>query len=471
MKKLDKKIIFGFLFSLMLCTAGCEDYLDINEDPNNPTEAPISALLVNTTLETAQNVFRLGSITTNFVQQLASPNPASSSDIMERVSHDNTWFNLYNVMTDLEDMIAKSEEVGATHYQGAGQILLALNLAMTVDAFGDVPYTDAFHFETINPTYDDDEMLYSEVLRLLDAGIANLNSESTFLMGNDDFIYNGDVENWIKFGYMLKARYLNHLSGTEAYDPAAVLEAVENGFESNEDDAQVVYFEEENNPWSIVAEDNANLLLGGWISEQFIEALDGTTFEEEDPRLPLLVGATDDGDYVGVESGAGRGDAPASGARSVLTTEDFYSTPLAPLIIASYSEQLFIEAEAAFHIDKERAYEAYLEGIRANMRKVGVAPAAIEDYINSPGVSMGVADFDMADIFRQKYITLFLHPEAWVDARRIDYMYEDFTPPANLNPDLNGQLIRRLAYPDSEISRNGRNVPDVTLLDPIFWDE
>jgi len=64
-----------------------------------------------------------------------------------------------------------------------------------------------------------------------------------------------------------------------------------------------------------------------------------------------------------------------------------------------------------------------------------------------------------------------LHPEAWVDARRHDYGYENFDLPANLNPDLNGQFIRRLRYPDSELGRNGSNVPEVTLLDRIFWDE
>ncbi len=97
-------------------------------------------------------------------------------------------------------------------------------------------------------------------------------------MGDDDFIYGGDVDQWMKFGNMLRARYLNHLSKTGAYDPAAILAAVEMGFEGIADDADVTYFEEEFNPWAQVARNNAQLLLGGWISEQFIEATDGTTF-------------------------------------------------------------------------------------------------------------------------------------------------------------------------------------------------
>lgn len=91
-------------------------------------------------------------------------------------------------------------------------------------------------------------------------------------------------------------------------------------------------------------------------------------------------------------------------------------------------------------------------------------------YLADPSVSMGEAAFTMEDIFKEKWVAMFLHPETWNDARRFDYAYKDMSTPANLNPDLNGQFIRRLAYPDSEVSRNGQNVPSVTLLDRIFWD-
>ncbi|MGB3618499.1 MAG: hypothetical protein WBA12_10280, partial [Catalinimonas sp.] len=62
------------------------------------------------------------------------------------------------------------------------------------------------------------------------------------------------------------------------------------------------------------------------------------------------------------------------------------------------------------------------------------------------------------------------NPESWVDARRYDYQYEGFTSPANLNPDLGGELIRRLPYPDTETTRNRAQVPDVSLTQGPFWD-
>ncbi|HEA29795.1 MAG TPA: SusD/RagB family nutrient-binding outer membrane lipoprotein [Leeuwenhoekiella sp.] len=465
------KQLRNLLFIGCIAFIGCDDYLDINENPNNPSEAPLAGLMTNSTFESAQNTFRMASISTNYVQYIASPNAGSSSDIMDPVDYSTTWSNMYNVMTDLSDLVAQAESSGANHYQGAAQIMLAYNLALTVDAWGDIPFSEGFSFGTLTPAYDDDAALYDEILSLLDLGIQNLSQPTDFSIGQDDFIYNGDPAQWVKLGYMLKARYFNHYSKTDSYDPNAVLAALENGFESNADDAKVTYFEEEFNPWASVARSNANLILGGWISEQFVQALDGTTFGVVDPRLPTMISTTDDGDYVGTENGAGRGNAPEAGARSVLELGDYYSSDLSPVLIATYAEQKFIEAEASFETDKSRSYNAYLAGIEANMQKLGIAQQEISTYLSNEVVSMGLDAFTKDAIFKEKWVALFLNPETWVDARRHDYQYEDFTLPANINPQLNSQFIRRLVYPNSEVSRNGRNVPDVTLLDQIFWDE
>ena len=157
------KAIYTILcLMLFLVLSSCENFLDVNENPNNPQDAPISGLMTNATYETSLNVYAIGNITSNYVQYLASPNPASASDVMEASNYSGLWFDLYNVMTDLTDLMQKAEEEDAGHYLGAGQILMALNLGMTVDVFGDVPYTEGFDFSSVTPTYDDDEALRSE---------------------------------------------------------------------------------------------------------------------------------------------------------------------------------------------------------------------------------------------------------------------------------------------------------------------
>ncbi|HDZ13797.1 hypothetical protein LCGC14_1072740 [marine sediment metagenome] len=459
-----------FTLGLACMVLSCDSYLDVNANPNNPEDAPLSGLMINSTYESAYNVYRVGDITSNYVQYIASPNPASSSDTMEPISNDVTWFRLYNVMTDLSVLIDKAEEEGAAHYQGAAQILMALNLATGVDIFGAIPFSESFNFETVTPKYDSDVELYASVMTYLNDGLNNLQGETTASIGADDFIYEGDVAKWISFGNMLKARYMIHLKEVQGYSANEVLTAVENGLQSNEDNAKVDFFEQSVNPWFNVARNNADLLLGGWISEQFIQALDGTSYNAIDPRLKLMVGTTDTEEFIGTENGAGRGNAPEQGARSTLIEGQYYTSETAPLLIATYSEQKFIEAEAAFTVDKARSYQAYLDGIVAHMEMLSVPQEEIDTYLTNPGVSMGEAAFSIDAIFKEKWIAMFLHPESWNDARRYDYQYKNMTLPVNLNTELNGQYIRRLPYTDNEISRNGQNIPSVTLLDRIFWD-
>lgn len=469
-----KKINLLFTLLLVIVFTGCEEYLDINDDPNNPTVAPIQGLLSNATFETGNNMFRTGNITSYYVQYLASPNPGGATDTHEPTSYGDAWFQLYDVMTDIADLEILATEAGAANYLGVAQILKALNLGLTVDMWGEVPFSEAFFAQTLTPAYDDDAALYQDVLQLLSDGISNLESGVTGVtMGDDDFIYGGDIDKWIKLGYTLQARYLNHLTKTGNYNPGDVLSAVENGFESNEDDASVTYFDIEINPWADEAIDNANLLLGGWISEQTVEALDGSIYGVEDPRMPYLFGPNDDGEFIGTENGAGRGDAPEQGARSVLVEGEYYTSRTSPILISTYAELKMIEAEAAFRNNNpDRAYEAYLEGIEAHMDMLGLSDDEKEGYLTDPAVAVGSGDLTIDDIFREKYVVMFLNPEAWADARRYDYQYEDMTLPANHNPDLNGQFIRRLAYPDSEVTRNARSIPSgVTLATPIFWDE
>jgi hypothetical protein len=130
----------------------------------------------------------------------------------------------------------------------------------------------------------------------------------------------------------------------------------------------------------------------------------------------------------------------------------------------------FIEAEAAFRsAEPARAYAAYLEGIKANMDKVGVAAGDRDTYLANPAVSVGQGALTLELIFKEKYVAMFLHPETWVDARRTDYDYKDFTLPENASMTT---FIRRLAYPTVETSRNGANVPAINGLDErLAFDE
>jgi len=470
------KAITTYLLSALLF-ASCSEYLDINENPNKPSEVPMSLLMGNASYRTGDNIQLVGNITSYYVQYLASPNAFGSKDVQDAVAYDETWQELYRMMSDVSDIITLADEQNSPHYKGTAQVLMAINLGLVIDIWGDVPYSEAFTGEYLKPVYDDDQSLYDVMVTMLDEAIVNLSAAASELSPeSDDFIYGGDLSQWTKLAYSLKARYLLHAMATGDATADDVLSALDKGILVNADNGKITYSDQGfdvYNPWAKVAIDQENAVLDGWISEQLADAMNGTTYPTVDPRLPFMISATDDDEFIGVTNGAGRGTGvDITGDRSVISRDTYYAANTAPILIITAAESRFIAAEAALASgNKARAYTAYISGIETHMRMVGVKEADIDDYVDDPSVSVGEGNLTLDLIMKEKYVALFLSPEAWNDARRFDYQYADMTLPVNHNPDLNGNYIRRLIYPDSETARNGDNAPSVSLLDRIWWDE
>lgn len=467
-----------FLLVGVLSLASCKKYLDVNVNPNSPTTPPINGLLTRVTQTTALNVQRVGSTTSYYVQYLASPNPSSPTDVFEPIDASATWTNLYDNMTDIADLQKMAAEQGASQYQGVAKILMVMNLHLVNSLWGAAPYTAAFTGETLTPSFDDGQALFQRCLTLLDEAIVHLQAtNSTRLIPvasgtavRVDLIHNGSSAAWIRTANAYKARLLNQLSKTNQYNTQAIFTALNNAYTSTAHDAFVNVFSVRN-PWNQVAVNNAALLLDGWLSEHYVKAMDGSLYGVVDPRLPLTASLTRFNDYRGTRNGQGRVGSGTNKDESYISLTGFYSSPNSPLYIITYEEMKFIEAEAAFRSnDRPRAYAAYLEGIRANMNKMGVDAAARDAYVNAPQVSVGANNLTLELIFREKYKALFLQPVTWDDARRFNYGYTGFRLPANVV--TNNTFVRRLVYPSVELSRNGANVPDITdVTQRLWWDQ
>lgn len=462
MKRLNYIILISILITSI---SGCSKYLDKLDDPNLVTVPPLNGLLGQTTYNTGYNVYRMGYTASYFTQYQASSTKGSDTEVYNEVDYSTSWTAFYTTMMNIQQMLTKAQADGAFHHVGVGKIMMAYNLNLLIMAFGDVPYSEALlGGELLLPKFDDQAVLHTTSMNLLDEGIAELQKTdvSLALDAASDVIHSGDTEAWIRTAHALKARFMNQLTKKAAYNPGAVLTELGNAYDSNSDDAMMTVFRGRS-PWNQVAYNNTVLLLDGWLSEQFVDALDGTTFGIEDPRLPLIATLTQFGDYRGTPNGAGRIGTGTDDEESYLSVDGYYSKGNAPLALVTYAEMKFIEAEAAFRADDlDRAYAAYLEGIDAHMTKIGVGAAAKNAYITNPIVSVGEENITLELIAKEKYVAMFLHPEAWVDARRFDYNYQDFDLPegAVLNT-----FIRRLAYPNVEFSRNGANVPNISGLD------
>ena len=463
------------MFVLIGAFSSCKKFLDINTNPNAPTTAPINGLLARVTQNAALNVFRVSNITSYYVQYLASPNPASPTDVYEPIDASGTWTSLYDNLTDAYDLEKMAAEQGATQYQGVAKVLQSMDLQLIHNLWGAAPFNDAFSGENLTPSYDDAQSIFNKSISLLDEAIALLGQSSstitipTSASGNPDMIHKGSTAAWIRTAHALKARLLNQLSDTPQYNAANVLAEVDAAYTSTAHDAFITTFSVRN-PWNQVALNNQNLLLDGWLSEYYVDLMDGSTLTLVDPRLPLTASLTQFGDYRGTRNGKGRTGSGTTDDESYVSLTGYYSSPNSPLFIITYDELKFIEAEAALRSNnRPRAYTAYIAAITANMTKMGVSGTAIATYLAHPSVGVGQANLTLADIFREKYKAMFLMPVTWDDARRFEYAYPGFQLPLNV---VTNTFIRRLVYPAVELSRNSANVPgSLDVTEKLWWDQ
>lgn len=470
MRKLS---LYTFLLAaVVLGSASCKKgYFDLNENPNLVKEPTLQGLLSTSTHKSGINSYLVGTITSVHVQYLANPSAAASTDTYQIVDYTGTWDALYYAMADIFDM-KKLAANKSSEYLGVANVLLSYNLTLVADLWGSAPYSKAFDPLILIPGYDSQQDIYNACLTLINDGITELTkTDATIkLLKANDLIHGADRTKWLKTAYALKARLLNKISKTAAYKPADVLTALGSAYASNADDAGMASFQTRNN-WAGVAVSNAANTLGGWLSEQLVDHLNGVTYGVADPRIAKITDKTVNGIYIGTVNGAGNRPPGNNTVKDecYITTSSPWTSETAPILLVTYAELKFIEAEAALGSDPTRAYNAYLAGIRANMDKLQVAAADRDAYLAQPSVAVGAANLTKDLIFKEKYVATYLNPEAWNDARRYDYKYKNFTLPNNAALPT---FIRRLEYPTSERSENGKNVPaQVPLSDRLWWDQ
>ena len=467
-----KKYIYSlFAFFIITGMVSCKKYLDINNNPNQPTAPPINGLLGNICQGTMRNQFSASNITSYYTQYLASSNTASPTDTYDNIDASTLWSNLYNIMTDAYALNELAVQKGSPHHQGLSKILMSINLKIVHDLWGDAPFSEALNYSAYTPKFDKAEDLYSQCIKLLDDGIALLQKPAAgaSLDASLDYFHNGNISKWIKTAHLLKARLLNQKSKKADYVADNVLSEINSSYTASSDDAVVTKFSVRS-PWAQVAVDNANLLLDGWLSQYLVVSMRDSAYGIKDPRLPLITNLTIYGDYRGTKNGVGRGTSSGTQNReSVLTTSGWYSSTNAPFTIASFDEAKFIAAEAYFRKGfKNEAYTAYLDGIKINMDKMSVSVANRDAYLALPAVAVGSGNLTLSNIMNQKYKALFLHSETWNDMRRMDYLYPGFQMPANA---VTASFVRRLVYPNIESSRNSANTPKIAdITQKLWWD-
>ena len=506
----------GLYFIGLLLVSSCnKDFLDVNNDPNRPTDENITPQQIFPAAAQAvgeRSAFDFGFLQ-NWVGYFASNgdfarNQQETSYDIDFTFGNTAWINHYNTLFDLYLVKTKSlVPNGDTVLAGASMILSAKLFQDLVDVYGEIPYNEAFQaVKNPRPKLDDAKTVYDQLQKSLDTAIIYMQLEppQTLNFATYDIVNKGDQEKWIRFANTLKLRMLIRQSEVSGFDPSGELAKIkDNGFGFLEAGDDIVenpgYLNDVNKQSPFFATFGYSPTHTKATTSTNANAFIVNTLQSiEDPRYQIFfapVGSSFIGDVYGDEPGnipAGAassyfGDGllgPNAGTTGTGATQDQWIYP--------GFESLFLQAEAISRgwISGD-ANTAFQDAIKASFHWFGnqdkgfVADydALGEDYIaNNPYADLSnAADAGGTEpqlIAFQKYIAMTgVDPlEAWCDIRRLDFLTAIVsTDYISANPGrISNTLPERLLYPQSEYTTNGANVPKQSSGDQftkkLFWE-
>lgn len=468
--------ILGVLSLIVM--QSCRQELDINKDPNNPTDVPIYTLLTSSQVNMGYimggEATRMpASIVQYYGGHRGQPLDYSRYNITSS-SADGLWRNVYDALMDLREIQDKGIKSGDQIYVGVSQILQAYVFSITTDLFGDIPFSMALQGTgNITPRYDKQEKIYPSIIKMIEEGIVNINSLAGLKPGTDDVIYNGNTDSWIRFGNSLKLRLLNHLSKREPGAASAFLATNPALIEVAATNATVKFG---------TAASNANPIYQfDVLSGRKDNAVASTIVDKmkllNDPRIDVYFkkvvnnGAGFQGQYRGNVPGE---DTDDSGENLFSRVGSAYASTDSPVVLMSAAEVNFIKSEIYFRSnDMSKSKASFDTAIAQDFSALGLS-GRLPAYMANSRV---VYNNSLERIMEQKWITMFQSAyESWVDWRRTGFPVFTTMPSFNMTGNT---IPRRLSYPQIEINVNtsslqngpGIPVPFESLKTKVWWDQ
>ena len=502
---------YSFLLGvLMTCHTSCDEGFDeLNTSKTGATAIdPVFQLnnaLINTSFPGATLIYEIG-----IVQQIISPNSGvltgANYNQDNRAATDDLWQAYYrNVIRNTRDIIELTQDVPErSNLMNMARILQAYAFMVLTDSYGDIPYSEGgngYLDKVFFPKYDAQQEIYPQLIQEFRDASAALTASSKIETG--DILFGGDIEKWRKFGNSLLLRAgmrLSKVSPTEAQQIAA--DAFAAGVITlNADNAVLRHDANYLNPIGNTL--NSTEAANYYMTAPFVDYLKSTN----DPRLEAIavryVGAKsgpeqiaaiqtyDAASQVGMPMGHDNGTiVPVAANLGLASFYDFSQVDRfrvadrdAPMYFVTASQTLLLLAEAKVRgwiNTPTTADELYNSGVRAHMEQMAeydpasaIAEQDIVDYLAANPFDPANA---LEQINTQYWVSSLMNgPEAFANFRRSGY--PDLAPNPFPGKDITGDFIRRLTYPNSEISVNSDNVntaiarmgPD-NLETRVWWD-
>jgi hypothetical protein len=481
--------------------AGCADYLDVNTDPNNPSDADERLVLPAAEQSIAARIGNYYRITGSIWAQHYTQNntasqyvPTDNYDVENLNYLEADFIEMFSgPLRDLKFVKTKSEESeNWTNYLIA-QTMEAYGYQLIADLYDGAPLTEGLKGDQGNFTamWNTGPEVYDELIARLDNALSkDFDAASNISPGNSDLLFGGNVEDWIRFANTLKLKLMIRYSAQDPTKAQSLISALVNsGAPFLESDAAITGYEDlpdRSNPLYEADRRDQNTKTNLKASLTLVNYLELNS----DPRLDEFFDTPIKGGAVkGMRQGT------SSIPSTVLDSETISGAKVNaedPVYFISLSESYFLRAEAAARgFSSEDAKSMYDQGVIAAFARYGldgsdfVAPGGAYEYPS------GTVEENVEAIIEQKWIS---HVggnslEAWFDMLRTGYpSFSEFAPgEAGYNPlapgapifsfpvdavTFDGQYPRRLMIPEDEVlnNPNAPAQPEDGILTPVWWD-
>ncbi len=447
---------------------GCQDWLDINTDPDTPITVTLDQALPPAIFYAAQlcydhaeyGVYMAQALTTAGKSQTGSYPYSQGWEFLGVNRHPMWRRHFYDLGANIQKLNEMAEAQGSLNYELIGRTIMLHSTMLTTDVFGDMPRSEAY--QKTSPKYDSQEEVYEwlfneadELVKLYQDPEWTNGKTALPISASTDRIYQGDMQKWAALAKALRCRLwlrkLPNWDNTPATCQKIIQMVDEVLGDANWQEPQYHYpggMTESNCPWgafkpvinawesrgnrldsSIPTTFFAYAILGGY-------AISGTAVKYAlDPRADMIMTPRGDaGNAVALrwlESNIGMDN-----SMKVTYYPDLYAgnghnpytSNIGYIPLITQEEMLFIKAEAQYWSgDKAGAYETTMQAVKYNMDRYGVQQDGLSGnaktrYERFFEVRLpGAAQFTIADLMQQKYVAMYLLPEQWTDMRRYNY--------------------------------------------------
>lgn len=498
-----KKYIILSAAALTLAFTSCEEYLDVNTNPNSPSEENLSASELMPSVEMQLAATYGGDLRSvagyhaqHYSQSSGTSNYLDYSVFQMSATRCSQFYTLYaqRCLSNIQTILEKSASAEDWGSYLAATTLRAFIYQNMVDCWGEIPYSEALDANNTSPKYDEGADIYAGILAELDAALEKVSASDAVCT---NFLFPSEkADSWIKFANALKLRILMRESNVK--DVQSQLKALveENNFPSSNVQFEGCFGTEQysyspfyDNDFASGRQENiiANIAIIGTMLQKNSDG--DVTFT--DGRLAKYFKTNESGEYTGGISGTN------FSTSSKYNSAAYWCRPVAsetmPVVLISVAETEFFLAEY---------YARY-----------GSATDAASHYEAAINASFDAVEADGADDYLAKYpfdaskyaeilgiakwvdLSGYNSYEAWCEIRRLGYpafgsikgsdMYnlqsDDsykpelyvagtlYTPIQVFGQVGENKVLARYPYPESSSARNS-NTPDFPgYTTPVFW--